>query len=463
MGVPRLKNSSWRDYQRKLQRERKYEDRKKFLRRNVKYIFVFIVGSLAVYGLISGSFGSLFDDAKNAQAPEGAAEKVKSQKATAVVSYDKDQIHQLIDSRHFADLQDSYFEIQNAGRRLQVQTSIDPALQNYLTQKLDRKNSSHIGIVAMDPADGRILSLVGFNKANPSNNPCLDSSFPAASIFKIVTAAAALEKGNLRLDSKLRYNGRKYTLYKSQLKEKRNKYTNTITLKEAFAKSVNPVFGKLGALHLGKTQLETYAGAFGFNREINFEVFLEPSQTVVTDEPYQWAEIACGFNRQTRMSPVHGALISATIFNRGKLIEPTIIEYIRDEKGTQLYQSQPAVVTQAFAPHTSAAMRELMKTTIRSGTVRGTFRKYRKDKIISRLEIGGKTGTINNKTDDIKYEWFVGYAQDKGGDSTIILSVLVAHQKYIGIRAPQYAIMAFKQYFKNQFAKMAPPSPANPG
>ncbi|MGD9006097.1 MAG: penicillin-binding transpeptidase domain-containing protein, partial [Desulfobacterales bacterium] len=390
-------------------------------------------------------------------------QQVASKKAAPAVSYGKHEIHHFIDSRHFANLRDNFFEIQSNGRRLRVQTSIDPSLQNYLSQKLDRKNSSHIGIVVMDPDDGRILSLVGFDKANPSNNPCLDSSFPAASIFKIVTAAAALEKGNLRLDSKLRYNGRKYTLYKSQLKEKRNKYTHTISLKDAFAKSVNPVFGKLGTLYLGKTQLESYASAFGFNRQINLEVFLAPSQTVITDEPYQWAEIACGFNRQTTMSPVHGALISATIFNRGKLIEPTIVERISDEKGVNLYQSQPAVVTQAYAPHTSAAMRELMKTTIRSGTVRGTFRKYRRDKIISRLEIGGKTGTINNKTDDIKYEWFVGYAQDKEGDSKIILSVLVAHQKYIGIRAPQYAIMAFKKYFKTQFANLTPPSKANPG
>lgn len=463
MGVPRQKKSSWRDYQAKLQRARKYEERKKSFRRNMKYVFLFIAGSLAVYGLTAGSFGSLFDDATTKQIPKGAAKKTGLQKAAAVAAYSKDQVHQFINSRHFAQMQDSFFEVQDNGRRLKVKTSIDPGLQNYLTRKLDRKNSSHIGIVAMNPNDGRILSLVGFDKADPSNNPCLDSSFPAASIFKIVTAAAALEKGNLRLDSKLRYNGRKYTLYKSQLKEKRNKYTHTITLKEAFAKSVNPVFGKLGALHLGKTQLETYAKSFGFNREINFEIFLAPSQTVITDEPYQWAEIACGFNRQTRMSPVHGALISATIFNRGKLIEPTIIESIRDEKGTQLYHSEPAIVTQAFASHTSAAMRELMKTTIRSGTVRGTFRKFRRDKIISRLEIGGKTGTINNKTDEIKYEWFVGYAQDRDSDTAIILSVLVAHQKYIGTRAPQYAIMAFKKYFKTQFAKMAPGASADPG
>jgi cell division protein FtsI/penicillin-binding protein 2 len=462
MDVPKLRNSSWRAYQAKLQRARRSDDRKRFIRRNLKFLLPAILGCLALYAFISGAFGSLFYNAERGQ-PTVKVAAPRAQQPAPHFSYPKGEIHRFINSRHFADLQDNFFEIQKDGQRLRVKTSIDPLLQNYLTQKLDRKNSSHIGIVAMDPKDGRILTLVGYDKLNPANNPCLDSSFPAASIFKIVTAAAALEKGNLRLDSRLQYNGRKYTLYKSQLKEKRNKYTNTITLKEAFAKSINPVFGKLGANYLGKTQLEAYAEAFGFNREINFEVSLAPSRTVITDEPYQWAEIASGFNRQTKMSPIHGALISATVFNQGKLIEPTIIERISDEKGAEVYESQPAIVTQAFAPHTSEAMRELMKTTVRSGTVRSTFRKYRRDKIISKLEIGGKTGTINNKTDDIKYEWFVGYACDRDGDTKIILSVLVAHQKYIGIRAPQYAVMAFRKYFKMQFAKMTPPSTANPG
>ncbi|MGD9090695.1 MAG: hypothetical protein PVI38_19565, partial [Desulfobacterales bacterium] len=81
MGVPRLKKSSWRDYQTKLQRERKSEARKKFLRRNLKYGVLFIAGSLAVYGLISGSFGSLFDDTKTAQPIRGPHEQLDSQKA----------------------------------------------------------------------------------------------------------------------------------------------------------------------------------------------------------------------------------------------------------------------------------------------------------------------------------------------------------------------------------------------
>jgi cell division protein FtsI/penicillin-binding protein 2 len=223
-------------------------------------------------------------------------------------------------------------------------------------------------------------------------------------------------------------------------------------LKNAFAKSVNPVFGKLGALYLGRDELESYARAFGFNHPINFEIYLSPSRTVITDEPYQWAEIASGFNRQTMMSPVHGALIAATIFNHGKLIEPTVVDRIAGEDGAELYRSRPATITQAFAPDTSNALHKLMQATARSGTMRGAVRRYRRDKIISQLEIGGKTGTINNKTDDVKYDWFVGYAQDKDGGGKLILSVLVAHHKYIGIRASQYAIMAFKQYFKTHFA-----------
>jgi len=464
MDVPKIRingeGSSWRAYQARLKRAEKNAAQKRVFRRHLKFILPLIVVSFAVYVSITGSFGSLFHGPKDA--PETVKIQKTSPKIEEPISFNKDEIRHFMDSSHILNLNDNSFEIQDNGRRLRVQTSIDPSLQNYLLKKLDRKNSSRIGIVAMDPVDGRILTMVGYDKSDPSKNPCLDSSFPAASIFKIVTAAAALEKGNLRLDSKLKYNGGKYTLYKSQLKEKTNKYTNKISLKDAFAKSVNPVFGKLGSLYLGKEELEAYAKAFGFNRLINFELFLSPSPIVLTDEPYQWAEVASGFNRQTKMSPVHGALISATIFNQGRLIEPTIIDRIIDEKGVALYQSQPATIDQAFAPDTSDALDELMKATVRSGTVRGAFRKYRRDKIISRLEIGGKTGTINNKTDDVKYEWFVGYAQDKTGDDKLILSVLVAHDKYIGIRAAQYAIMAFKKYFKTRFAEMNQPVSPDP-
>ena len=446
----KIEGSNWRAYQAELKRGRKIVAAKRFIQRNLKFICVLIAVYPLVYGLSKVFSGSLFTDTKISGYI--AKSNPPAQQDEPSISFSKNDLHHFIDSRHISNLPSSSFDFRYNGSRLLVQTSIDISLQNYLAAKIDRKNSSKVGIVVMDPTDGRILAMVGYDKSDLLNNPCVESSFPAASIFKIITAAAAIEKCRLEPDSKLHFNGRRYTLYKSQLKENINKYTHTISLKDAFAKSVNPVFGKIGASCLDQDLFESYAKAFGFFQIIDLEIFLPPSLILLSNEPYHLAEIACGFNQKTQISPVHGALIVATILNQGRFIEPTIVDHITDDKKGELYRSQLTTITQAFSPKTAAALDELMKATIRSGTVRSTFRKYRKDKILSKLEIVAKTGTINNRTDDIKYDWFVGYAREKSGDRNIILSVLVAHQEYIGTRAAQYAIMAFKEYFRSQSA-----------
>jgi peptidoglycan glycosyltransferase len=448
----KIEGSNWRAYQAKLKRARKSAAAKGFIQRNLKYTPVLMAVCALAYGLLnefSGPQTHLTKAVNQIGKPDPSAEPDRQS-----MTFKKNDLHHFITGRHISDLHGNSFDLRNNGILISVQTSIDISLQNYLATKLDRKNSSKIGIVVMDPTDGRILAMVGYDKADPLNNPCMDSSFPAASIFKIVTAAAAIEKCRLDPDSKLHFNGRKHTLYKSQLKETINKYTHTISLKDAFAKSVNPVFGKIGTLCLDKDAFESYAKAIGFYRIIDFEIFLPPSLIVLSNESYPLAEIACGFTRKIRISPVHGALIAATTLNQGRLIAPAIVDRITDKNKDTLYRNRPTIIGQAFSPKTAQALQELMKTTVQSGTVRGTFRKYRKDKIISKLEIGAKTGTINNQTNDLKYDWFVGYASERSGGRKIILSVLVAHEKYIGTRAVQYAIMAFKKYFNSQPTKV---------
>ncbi len=131
----------------------------------------------------------------------------------------------------------------------------------------------------------------------------------------------------------MKFNGYKHTLYKSQLKERSNRYTNKISFKDSFAQSVNPVFGKIGVLYLGKPQLEAYGVAFGFNRRFGFEIPCAPSRLTIDDDPYHWAEIASGFNNQTTLSPLHGAILAAVPLNQGRLVEPTIVDRIVDKNG----------------------------------------------------------------------------------------------------------------------------------
>ncbi len=443
-----LDRPSWRSYQAGL---KKAAATKRLIKSIFKFTAVLPLIFSVTYGIIVGLGGSA---CHHATKKDNASSNVKIDTLHSHKKLiDKRQVQALLDGKTFLNLKDKSFDFDYNGHKFKAETSIDIPLQHFILKKINPSTSRYIGIVAMDPSTGKILSMAGYDKTNPTNNPCLDSKFPAASIFKIITAAAAIEKCDFKSNSKLAYNGNKYTLYKSQLKDLSNKYTNRITFRDSFAQSVNPVFGKIGALYLGKTTLEKYATAFGFNQSIDFEIPLPPSLVSLSDEPYQWAEIASGFNRETTISPLHGALLASSILNRGKLIEPTIIDQIIDEKGQIIYRSHLTTINQAITPEASKVINNLMGSTISSGTGKKAFKGYKRDRILSKLNIGGKTGSIYNKDHDARYDWFVGFANEKEGSEKIAISVVVAHEKYIGTRATLYARIAIKQYFCNYFAK----------
>ncbi|MBU2521301.1 MAG: PbpA [Proteobacteria bacterium] len=439
-----LKRPGWRDYQARLKR---FVLITTLTKRIIKYSF-FLILTLVGFYLIVGKLGWT---AFNYSQKDYSRESKKQVSKKKLI--DKNDIQTLLDKKAFVNLKDKSFDLVVNSQKLRVNTSLDLSLQHYLQKKIDRDTSRYVGIVVMDPSTGRVLSMVSFDKTDPSNNPCIDNEFPAASIFKIVTAAAAVEKCGFNLSSKFSYNGRKYTLYKSQLKDKTNKYTNKTTLKDSFAQSVNPVFGKIGANYLGKSNLEEYALAFGFNRKINFEIPLSPSFISLSDDPYQWAEVACGFNHETKISPVHGAVITSAILNQGRMIEPTIVDQIIDGAGHTIYRGHIVTMNRAMTSESSDVVNNLMRASIRSGTCSKIFRGRGTDHILSRLNIGGKTGSIDTKKHDGRYDWFVGFAEEKEGAGKLVISVIVVHEKYIGTRASQYARMAIKEYFRDYFAK----------
>lgn len=444
----------WRTSQRMFKRE---AAAKKLVRRLVCLVAL----AMVVYGIGSGAPRAL----------EWTRALFSIKEDTDVAGDDGQEIEPTSDANHlvkrdlktvftgacFTNLLNQSFESVFEGRPIRVDTSLNVSLQQYLHGKLARSISKHTGIVIMDPASGRVLSMVSFDKRHPENNPCVDGSFPAASVFKIVTATAAIDKCGFQLNKTFSFNGGKYTLYKSQLKNRTNRYTNHISFKDSFAQSINPVFGKIGSQHLGPETLKTYATAFGFNRQINFEIELPPSRLTLGSDPYQWAEIACGFNRDTTLSPVHGALMAATILNRGAMPEPSIVDQVTDAAGCYLYKNRPVSLGQAVASTTCEKVAALMQRTVRSGTCRKAFRGYRRDRTLSKLRLGGKTGSINNKARDARIDWFVGFAEQKDGSGALALSVVVAHEKYIGTRASEYARMAIMYYFKNLSANRTVP------
>ena len=346
------------------------------------------------------------------------------------------------------------FFIENGLGSYRITTSLNVDIQEFLLKKLDRLKTlkrgkpRNIALVVMEPDTGKIIALAGFDLDNPKTNPCYESRFPAASIFKIVTAAAALETLGFTPDTPLYFNGNKYTLYKRQLKNTRNKYSYKVSFAQAFAESINPVFGKISQNDMGKDTLDTYANAFGFNAPIDSELSFTSGVLKMTDQPYQWAEIGCGFNNDTTISPVFGAMLASTIINSGKVPVPNIVEHVTDAKGNLIYQWENRIHNSAIKSKTASSLVTLMKKTVSSGTARKIFRGQKKHPVLSKLTIGGKTGSLYNKAHTIKYDWFTGFGMQKSGSGKLAVSIVVGHGKYYGTKAGEYGRMILEQYFK---------------
>ena len=454
---PQIKLTGWRAYQAGLNQSRGKKPR---IARTAVWVIALALVSVLLYGGMTGLGGSAaWRRPPAAEKPDGPEDSKGPSKNHQQLQ--KQDLKALLGSQALSDLTRREITFSCDGTALKAATSIDLDLQQYMIGQMDwrsdRYTPRYLGIVVMDPETGRILSMAGFDQENQLDNPCTTGRFPAASIFKIVTAAAAVETCDFTSDSRLTFNGRKYTLYKRQIKDRTTRYTNQISFKDSFAQSVNPVFGKIGALYLKKGPLAEYARSFGFNRSLDIEIPVAVSSVTLSDDPYQWAEVASGFNRETTLSPLHGAMLAAAVVNRGILIEPSLIQRVTDNRGQVLYVSRTTPIQQAMAPETAAVLMDLMKTTIRSGTCRKAFRGYTRDRVLSRLTIGGKTGSIYNKTREARFDWFVGFAAEKNGPGKIVLAVAVGHGKYIGTRASQYARRAMKEYFDGYFAHTRDP------
>ncbi|MBW1710184.1 MAG: hypothetical protein JRG97_11150 [Deltaproteobacteria bacterium] len=363
-------------------------------------------------------------------------------------SLTKERLARLIGSHPFGSEELHAFQINNeAGEVLFVSTTLAPELQKWVMAALGRARVSSAALVVLDPASGDVLTMASYTADQKPVNLTLSSSFPAASLFKIVTAAAAVETANLTSGSTLAYDGRKHTLYRKQLMRDVQSGRHQVTLKDSFAKSINVVFGKLGAFTLGPKALEEFAQRFYFNQPIRFEMPVETSRFSPPDKDYfHLAEIASGFNRTTMLSPLHGALLAAAVANDGLIMEPTVVAEVFDQNNNIYYRHQPVSMGQVISAKTVIELKKMMRATITKGTGRPFFRDVRVHPVLSKLEIGGKSGSINN-SQGRKVDWFVSFALKEGSEKIALAAVVVHNRDKLGVRAQSLVRDSIIHYF----------------
>ncbi len=305
-----------------------------------------------------------------------------------------------------------------------VTYSIDWELQKGVETILKRYTNDYSAAVILDNNTGQLLAIAGIDKVSKKINYSLPftSTHPSASLFKIITTADLLSGDKLEPHTQMNYRGRGTTLYKYQLKNKISRWTRWISFKKAFAFSNNVIFGKAAIQRTSGHSIFKKAFTFGFNRQLMYDFNLGPSRFVMPESQYELAELASGFNKETLISPVHAALLSSIVASGGFFKSPYIISSLESEDHKLDY---PLINEKILDDQTVKDLEQMMSLTVAKGTARRISKGKLGKKLLSKYNLGAKTGSITGGVPFGKRDWLTLYAKPKEDENDKGISVAI--------------------------------------
>ena len=319
--------------------------------------------------------------------------------------------------------------------------TLDPQLQKFTKDIVERARAPHVAVVTMNPKTGEILSIA--EKSSAVRNLSLYAGIPAASVFKLVTTTAALEHSQLEPLSPIRFRGGNYTLNQWNYLPNPRTDRRTMPLAEALGKSVNAVFARLALNHLSSDLLSLYSRQFGFNTFLRTELPLRNSNAIIPEQEYELSRTAAGFGEVT-MSPVHAVTLMSGIANGGYLPRPMLIKEIISPNGDSKYEATPEPIARIMQRDTARKLMNMMEYTVTVGTSRNEFYSRGKRKVPFR--VAAKTGTLAGDFPKGINHWFVAAAPIE--DPQLAVAVLIVNPRSGGTKSSQLGRMLFDYFLK---------------
>ncbi|KQU14505.1 peptidoglycan D,D-transpeptidase FtsI family protein [Priestia megaterium] len=309
-----------------------------------------------------------------------------------------------------------------------VRTTLDLSAQELVENTLNHYKLKDGGAVLIDIKNNKVIAMASrpsinkkdpFKKQNGSDsveNRLLTPQTPG-SIFKTVTAAAALEQN--KIQPSLTYNCDK-NIYGNNVEEDHQK--GQLTFEESFAQSCNATFAQLAKEMIisNPNILEQYADKLGLIQPVgwtgdvfhfeHFKQFLgEKSGRVWTNTrekkvPNAVAQTAIG-QLDVKVTPLAVANMMATIARGGEKKQVKAVDALEYKNNTSLYTfKEHELKGDTINKATAASMQQLLKGVVQSE--KGTGRRFQ----TLPYEVAGKSGTAEiSVKDDIVNKWFAGY------------------------------------------------------
>ena len=293
--------------------------------------------------------------------------------------------------------------------------TIDTQIQAYAEKSLGKNPGS---IIVMDPWTGEILAMASYPCFNPNDvnkdfkklikhpskpflNRAIQGALPPGSIFKVITATAALSTN--RINTQTNYECHGYTNYQNVIFRCWSEYGHgLVAIQDAIPYSCNVFFLETAKI-LGGDSLYTWAKNFGIGEKTGIDLPHERSGNMpkMTDTATVM-NVAIG-QGALLTTPLQLAWIYAAVANGGTLVQPHLLLKLTDGQGKIVRLFKPEKKQKLpIQPATLDTLRTALLDVVTRGTAKNTG--------LELYKVAGKTGTAETGRQEDNHAWFVGYA-----------------------------------------------------
>jgi peptidoglycan glycosyltransferase len=333
-----------------------------------------------------------------------------------------------------------------------VVTTLDLPAQQVAFEQLGRRCGA---VTAIDPRSGKLLVMA----SSPSYNPNLVESdfgrigaitadcrpaaplvnrasqglYPPGSIFKVVTASAALSSRRWEPSSTFVDPGYCIAYGKRVNNFDTSRPFGRVDLATALQYSVNSVFCNIGKA-LGAKRILDQAKRFGFYERPPLETPESeryPSGLYRNGDlwyPERNSDVDAGrmaFGQERMLvTPLQMAMVAGGIGNAGIVMRPFVVEKLVSPKGLTVDRTRPERLDRAVGPVDARDVQDMMVRAVQSGT--GTAAQ------IPGYRIGGKTGTAETGVAGRNTTWFIAFAGRPGERPEVAIAVVLENQSLTG-------------------------------
>jgi cell division protein FtsI (penicillin-binding protein 3) len=361
-----------------------------------------------------------------------------------------------------------------------VVLTIDIVYQSIVEEELEegvRRAKAESGLaIMMDPSTGEVLALANYPSMDPAlvsrgpgeppKNRVITDMFEPGSVFKLVTAAAALEHGLVKPEQKFSAEQGEYIIHLPR--EKPRKISDIhpygmISFREAVELSSNIVMAKISD-RVGAERMYKMARDLGFGSPMGIELPGEVGGQL--KKPTEWSGTtlnSMAYGYEVGVTPLQIAAAYAAVANNGVLMRPYVVKRIIEQSGEVISERYPQTIRRVVSAETADTLTGFLEGVVEQGT--GKSAKVRG------LRVAGKTGTARKFVSG-KYERgsytasFVGFFPAE--DPKIVCLVMLDKPRagaYTGgsASAPIFKEIARKVYTMSQRFARYPSGEAGDG